>query len=150
MAASRKKRASSSSKRTAKQAAERKTAAAERAAPLPPRRNCGTMSNHMRLLEMYPSFRDRLFKLEEQTAKYRNSGEKITTVPIATIKVVVNIVYKDPSQNISDAQIKTQIAVLNKDFRATNTDKSKTPTPFKGLISDSRVQFKLDRITRTL
>jgi hypothetical protein len=149
--AARKKRASSSSKkRTAKQTAQRNTAAAERAAPLPPRRNCGTMSNHMRLLEMYPSFRDRLFKLEEQTAKYRNSGEKITTVPIATIKVIVHVVYKDPSQNISDAQIKTQIAVLNRDFRATNTDKSKTPTPFKGLVSDSRVQFTLDRITRTL
>ena len=148
--AARKKRASSSKKRTAKQTAQRNTAAAERAAPLPPRRNCGTMSNHMRLLEMYPSFRDRLFKLEEQTAKYRNSGEKITTVPIATIKVIVHVVYKDPSQNISDAQIKTQIAVLNRDFRATNTDKSKTPAPFKGLISDSRVQFTLDRITRTL
>jgi hypothetical protein len=108
------------------------------------------MSNHMRLLEMYPSFRDRLFKLEEQTAKYRNTGAKITTVPIVTVKVIVHVVYKDPSQNISDAQIKTQIAVLNRDFRATNTDKSKTPTPFKGLVSDTRVNFKLDRITRTL
>jgi hypothetical protein len=148
MAASRKKRASSSRKSAAKQAA-RKTAAAERAAPLPPQRNCGTMSNHMRLLEMYPSFRDRLFKLEEQTAKYRSSDQKITTVPIATIKVIVHVVYKDPSQNISDAQINSQIAVLNRDFRATNTDRSKTPAPFKGLISDTRVQFKLDRVTRT-
>jgi len=107
------------------------------------------MSNHMRLLEMYPSFRDRLFKLEEQTAKYRNSGEKITEVPIATVNVIVHVVYKDESQNISDAQIASQIDVLNKDFRATNTDRSKTPAPFKGLISDARVQFKLDRVTRT-
>jgi len=103
----------------------------------------------MKLLEMYPSFRDRLFKLEEQTAKYRSSDQKITTVPLATIKVIVHVVYKDPSQNISDAQIKTQIAVLNRDFRAQNTDRTKTPTPFKGLVSDTRVQFKLDRITRT-
>jgi hypothetical protein len=148
--AARKKRASSSSKkRTAKKAAARSTAAAERASPLPPQRSCGTMSNHMRLLEMYPGFRDRLFKLEEQTAKYRNTGLKITAVPIATVKVIVHVVYKDPSQNISDAQIKSQIAVLNKDFRSTNTDRSKTPAPFKGLISDTRVQFKLDRITRT-
>ena len=116
MAAEKEARISSSKKRTAKQAAQRKTAAAERAAPLPPRRNCGTMSNHMRLLEMYPSFRDRLFKLEEQTAKYRNTGEKITTVPIVTVKVIVHVVYKDPSQNISDAQIKSQIAVLNRGF----------------------------------
>src|SRR5512133_3356015 len=110
--AARKKRASSSSKkRTAKKAAARSTAAAERASPLPPQRSCGTMSNHMRLLEMYPGFRDRLFKLEEQTAKYRNTGLKITAVPIATVKVIVHVVYKDPSQNISDAQIKRQIAV---------------------------------------
>src|SRR4051812_28015953 len=150
MAASRKKRASTSSKaRATKQAAAKSDAAANRAAPLPPQRSCGTMSNHMRLLEMYPSFRDHLFKLEEQTAKYRNTGLKITAVPIATIKVIVHVVYKDPSQNISDAQIKTQITALNKDFRATNTDRSKTPTPFKGLISDTRVQFKLDHVTRT-
>src|SRR3954467_4776154 len=128
--ASRKKRASSSTKkRTAKQEAARASAAAERAAPLPPQRNCGTMSNHMRLLEMYPSFRDRLFKLEEQTAKYRNTGLKISAVPVATINVIVHVVYNDPSQNISDAQMKSQIAVLNKDFRATNTDRTKTPAP---------------------
>ena len=50
-----------------------------------------------------------------------------------TIKVVVNVVYTDETQNVSDAQIKSQIAALNKDFRATNPDRTKTPTPFKGL-----------------
>jgi hypothetical protein len=148
--ASRKKRASTTSKAgTAKRAAAKRDAAANRAAPLPPQRSCGTMSNHMRLLEMYPSFRDRLFKLEEQTSRYRNTGLKITEVPIATIKVIVHVVYNNEAQNVSDAQIKSQIAVLNKDFRATNTDRSKVPAPFKGLVSDTRVQFKLDRITRT-
>jgi hypothetical protein len=151
--AARKKRASASSKssRSSKRATAKKTTV-ERSAvddtALPPHRNCGTMSNHMRLLEMYPSFRDKLFKLEEATAKYRNSGERITTVPVATVKVVVHVVYQTAAQNISDAQIKTQIAVLNKDFRATNTDKSKTPTAFKGLVSDSKVKFVLDHITR--
>src|SRR5947208_1348754 len=106
--AARKKRASSSSskkrsakKRSAKKVAAESAAAAMREAPLPPQRSCGTMSNHMRLLEMYPSFRDRLFKLEEQTAKYRNTGLKITEVPIATIKVIVHVVYNDATQNIS-------------------------------------------------
>jgi hypothetical protein len=152
--AARKKRTSASSKssKSSRQGGGKKTTIellADDDTSLPPRRNCGTMANHMRLLEMYPSFRDSLFKLEEQTAKYRNSGEKITTVPIATIKVIVNVVYQTPAQNISDAQIKTQIAVLNRDFRATNTDKSKTPAAFKGLVSDARVKFVLDRITRT-
>lgn len=123
--------------------------ASERASPLPPQRSCGTMSNHMRLLEMYPSFRDRLFKLETATQKYRSTGLKIGSVPVATIKVVVHVVYNDPSQNISDAQIKSQISALNKDFRAKNTDKSRTPAAFKGLVCDSRVQFTLDHVTRT-
>jgi hypothetical protein len=149
-----KKRSSTSSKRRTKRAgskrADRRTStAAERAAPLPPRRSCGTMSNHMRLLEMYPGFRAKLFALEAQTAKYRSSGLKVGDLPIATIKVVVNVVYKDESQNVSDAQIKSQIAALNKDFRATNPDRTKTPAPFKGLVTDSRVTFVLDRITRT-
>ena len=123
--------------------------AAERAAPLPPHRSCGTMANHYHLLETYPSFRARQFKLEEQTQRYRSTGLKIAAVAVANIKVVVNVVYNDPTQNISDAQIKTQISVLNKDFRGTNTDKSKTPAPFKGLISDPKIHFVLDRITRT-
>ena len=147
--AARKKRASASSKSKSSKRARKAIARVPGEEPLPPQRSCGTMSNHMRLLEMYPSFRDRLFKLEEATAKYRNSGEKITAVPVATVRVVVNVVYQTPAQNISDAQIKTQIAVLNKDFRGTNTDKTKTPTVFKGLVSDAKVNFVLDRITRT-
>jgi len=44
-----------------------------------------------------------------------------------TIPVVVHVVYKTPAENISTAQIKSQIKVLNKDYRAKNADKSKVP-----------------------
>jgi hypothetical protein len=150
MAASkRSKRKSTTSPGGAKRAAAKARAAAERAAPLPPQRSCGTMSSHMRLLERYPAFRDRLFKLETDTAKYRSRGLMVAAVPIATIKVVVHVVYNDPSQNISDAQVNSQIAALNKDYRSTNPDRSKTPTPFKGVVSDPKIQFTLDHVTRT-
>jgi Pregnancy-associated plasma protein-A len=140
------KRRSRSSK---KDGAKRTSSVANRLAPLPPQRSCGTMSNHMRLLEMYPSFRARQFALEERTAKYRSTGLRIADVQVATIKVVVHVVYHDPSQNISDTQIARQIAALNKDFRATNSDRNRTPAPFKGLVSDSKIRFVLDRVTRT-
>jgi hypothetical protein len=107
------------------------------------------MASHMRLLEMNPSFRDRLFRLEEQTSKFRMQAFKVATLPLATIRVIVHVVYNDASQNIADAQIKSQITALNKDFRATNADRSKTPAAFKGFVSDSKVKFVLDRITRT-
>ena len=38
---------------------------------------------------------------------------------------------------------------MNKDFRATNPDKTKTPAPWKGLVTDARIQFKLVKVTRT-
>jgi hypothetical protein len=128
--------------------AAKKTARAKRAEPALTRK-CGTMANHMRLLEMFPSFRARLFQLEAKTAAMRNIDLKVAKLPIATIKVIVHVVWRDKAQNVSDAQVRSQIAALNKDFRATNADRSKTPKPFKGLVSDSRVQFQLDRITRT-
>jgi hypothetical protein len=113
------------------------------------RRNCGTMAAHMALLEKYPAFRAHQFKLEQDTAKRRAKPFKVAKVPIATIKVVVNVVYRDPAQNISDAQIRSQITALNKDFRAKNTDRSKVPTPWKGLVTDSRIKFRLYKVTRT-
>jgi hypothetical protein len=43
---------------------------------------------------------------------------------IVKIKTIVNVVYRTDAENISDAQIDSQIAVMNKDFRATNSDKT--------------------------
>ena len=112
------------------------------------RRSCGTMAAHMMLLEMHPSFRVAQMRLEGATAKARDAG--VAKVPkVVTIKTVVHVVYKTAAQNVSDAQIKSQIAALNKDFSATNPDKAQTPAPFKGLVTDARIAFKLVNVTRT-
>jgi hypothetical protein len=68
---------------------------------------------------------------------------------IVTIKTVVHVVHNNDEQNISTAQINSQIAAMNKDFRGTNSDRSQTPDPWKGLVSDTRLQFKLVKVTRT-
>src|SRR5262249_27224915 len=46
-------------------------------------------------------------------------------------------------ENISDAQIHSQIDALNRDYSATNPDKSTTPSVWGGLIVDSQVRFAL-------
>jgi hypothetical protein len=107
------------------------------------------MAAHMMLLEKYPSFRASQMRLEGTTTRRRDLGFDAAKTSIVTVKTVVHVVYNTAAQNVSDAQIKSQIAVLNKDFRATNTDKSKTPLPFKGLVSDARINFKVVKITRT-
>ena len=113
------------------------------------RRSCGAMAAHMMLLERHPSFRASQLRLEGATARRRDTGLDVKRVRVATIKTVVNVVYRTEDQNVSDAQINSQIASLNRDFRATNSDKSQTPTPWKGLVTDARIEFRLVKVTRT-
>ena len=49
-----------------------------------------------------------------------------------TVDVVVNVVYQTDEQNVSSAQIKSQIDVLNRDYAAANPDKSKVPAGLEG------------------
>jgi hypothetical protein len=107
------------------------------------------MAAHMMLLERHPSFRASQLRLEGATARRRDTGLDVKRVRVATIKTVVNVVYRTADQNISDAQIKSQIASMNRDFRATNPDKAQTPTPWKGLVTDARMEFRLVKVTRT-
>ena len=113
------------------------------------RRNCGAMAAHFMLLEKYPAFRANQMRLEGATARRREMKYDPKTAKLITIKTVVHVVYKTADHNISDAQIRSQIAALNKDYRATNPDRSKVPAPWKGLVTDARIQFKLVNVTRT-
>ena len=119
------------------------------AAEEPLRRTCGAMAAHMMLLERFPSFRASQMRLEGATEKRREAGDDLSKAKIVTIKTVVNVVYNTDQQNIGTPQIDSQIAAMNKDFRGTNPDRSQTPTPWKGLVSDTRIQFKLVKVTRT-
>ena len=115
----------------------------------PLHRSCGAMAAHMMLLERNPSFRAAQMRLEDATSRRRDSAADLSKSKLVTLRTVVNVVYKTDEQNISDAQIASQFKAMNKDFRATNPDKSGTPVPWKGLITDSRIQFKLVKVTRT-
>jgi pregnancy-associated plasma protein-A len=112
-------------------------------------RSCGAMAAHMMLLEKYPSFRASQMRLEGTTERRRDSRVDLKKAKIVIIKTVVNVVYKTDDQNISDAQIRSQFTAMNKDFRATNPDRNQTPAPWVGLVTDSRLKFKLVKVTRT-
>jgi hypothetical protein len=64
------------------------------------------------------------------------------------IPVIVNVLYKTAAENISDAQIQSQIDVLNKDFTATNSDFSNTPAEFAGVAANVGITFELVKINR--
>jgi len=99
------------------------------------------MIAHQRLLERDPGFRMRLMALEAQTANRMQSA--LAPPKIRTIKVHAHVVYNTPAENVSDAQVKSQIKALDRDYAAKNSDKSKTPTVWSGLVGDARIRFKL-------
>ena len=126
----------------------------------PRRRTCAHMVVHELLAETQPEYRDRRLKAEEQTRNSINSGQAMrVTAKLITIPVVVHVVHRTGDENITKAQVKSQIDVLNRDFRAKNADKSKVPAVWKSLVIDPRIQFALatrdprgkptDGITRT-
>lgn len=113
------------------------------------RRSCGAMASHMALLEQVPSFRVNQARLENATTRRREAAINLNKAKVVTVKTIVHVVYKTEDQNVSQAQIESQIKALNKDFRAANPDRKQTPEPWAGLVTDTRIQFKLARVTRT-
>jgi hypothetical protein len=107
------------------------------------------MAAHMLLLEKYPAFRTNLLQLEQATSKRRAARFDLAAAPVVVIDTVVHVVHSSAAENVSDAQIESQIAVLNADFRGTNPDRKKVPAPWAGLASDSRVSFRIADVTRT-
>ena len=67
---------------------------------------------------------------------------------ILNIPVIVHVIYNTSQQNISDAQIQSQIDVLTEDFRKLNADVNQTPAEFAPLASDIEIEFSLAQITR--
>ena len=113
------------------------------------RRSCGAMASLMALLEQVPSFRVNQARLENATTRRREAPINLKKARVVTVKTIVHVVYKTDDQNISQSQIESQIKALNKDFRATNADRKQTPEPWKGLVTDTRVQFRLAKVIRT-
>jgi hypothetical protein len=102
------------------------------------------MQQHFYLLETFPSFRKNLLALEHRTVARLRTAEAARATPY-NITAVVHVVHNPaaPAEKISPAQVKSQIAVLNRDYRATNSDKTKTPAVFSGLVADPMIEFAL-------
>ncbi len=87
-------------------------------------RNCGVMQNLAFRQKANPGLAAKMAAIEEATAQKIALGSKAINGDIITIPVVVHILYNTNQQNISDAQILSQIAVLNEDFRLLNGDRT--------------------------
>lgn len=121
-------------------------------------RTCATDQVNERLLRTVDGYAEARSEIENLTAQTL-SEDAAPRTECTQIPVVVHVVYRDDTEDISVDQIESQIAVLNVDFRASNADITATPTVFQALIGDAMVTFALattdpdgqptDGITRT-
>lgn len=109
-------------------------------------RKCGTMEVYNRQAENFPEFRLAQSSIEDEILNIleRKSISKITK-PVV-LKTVVHILYNDEPEQVSDAQVMSQLAVLNQDFRAQNSDIPKVPEVWSELVSDTMISFELANI----
>jgi hypothetical protein len=94
------------------------------------------------MLKTDPVYRMNRLAIEGFTAA-RVSAKAAAVRKTVKIPVVVHVIYASAVENISDAQVKSQIDALNKDNRKKNGDIGKIPAPFKSLAADARIEFAL-------
>ena len=112
-------------------------------AKMPRRRSCATMESYFSVCESHPDFRFQQAALESYTRTWLQTGPVVSRLGVIQIPVVVHVVHRTASENISDEQIASQIDVLNRDFSATNSDLALVPEPFRPLIGNPQIQFRL-------
>jgi PKD repeat protein len=117
-------------------------------------RTCGTMEHELWLKQQYPQIQEEedranemaILLAEKIKSKKHSFHPNGKVKQVITIPVVVHIVYRLPSENITNVQVQSQIQVLNEDFRKLNADTVNIPSWFKSLAADFEIEFCLAQI----
>ncbi|HMH20324.1 MAG TPA: M43 family zinc metalloprotease [Puia sp.] len=114
--------------------------------------DCRSTDYKQGLLSRTPSLLTEFSKIEAFTRSRLQHGAGIAVTggghggketAVITIPVIVHILYHSATENISDAQVLSQIAVLNRDYRKTNADTSAIPQYYSSMSADCGIQFAL-------
>jgi Pregnancy-associated plasma protein-A/Secretion system C-terminal sorting domain/Fibronectin type III domain len=97
----------------------------------------------MHQIAEHPEMLQKMEALERQTAQFTTSNSVQLRGGQITIPVVVHIIYRTDAENITVAQVQSQIDALNRDFNKLNTDAAKVPSEFSGTTADCQIRFQL-------
>lgn len=113
-------------------------------------RNCISQEIHNKQLQEDPNLAGRMQQIENFTQNFTaNSSANYRLLANGKIEipVVFNVLYRTTAENVSLAQLQTQIDVLNKDFNALNSDFN-NPTPYSAIKANVGITFVLDQVVR--
>jgi Pregnancy-associated plasma protein-A/Secretion system C-terminal sorting domain len=115
-------------------------------------RACSSFSYQQQEIKQSPSLAAVFNGVETFTRQYLSDNNNAVmartaggtaVIKVIKIPVVVHILYHGPSENISDAKVMGQLDILNRAFRRTNADTTKTPSRFKAVAADCEIEFQL-------
>lgn len=122
---------------------------AETDEPMATQRKCSSDDVLQMQLKEDPSLQSRMEQIEAFTRQVeRNPSAYRLVNGVVEIPVVFNVLYRTAAQNVSQAQLQSQIDVLNEDFAATNADYNLTSTFNSVKSGDIAVRFVLDQVKR--
>ena len=113
-----------------------------------PGRTCHAHTNLQDRIQADPMLEERMRGIEEKTQRFMQEQRGSYGRATRTIPVYVHVIYRTSQENISNAQIQSQIDQINADFAATNADYN-PPADFASVASgNTNIQFTLANVTR--
>ncbi|MEX2590750.1 MAG: M43 family zinc metalloprotease [Chitinophagales bacterium] len=112
-------------------------------------RTCGTDDLLQELIDKNPQVAIDFEKMRMDARSFSQNNVSAKSQAAIVIPVVVHVYHDDSDNtvgqgtNISDAQILSQIEVLNKDFNAQNADISDVPAVFEDAIGSLDLEFRM-------
>lgn len=122
--------------------------------PLDPEKvtRCSTMEVDARLRQEHPEMGTHeefeqwiAQKIAELPQNPMHRGAAVRTIP-TIVHIIHNGSAVGSGQNISQAQVNSQITALNNDYRRTNSDAANTPSAFQGVAADCEIEFCLAKV----
>ena len=109
--------------------------------------SCGQSSLYEQLLSKYPYLKTE-YDMQQKKDAQTNSMQvqKTQAAPAYTVPVVFHILHMGGAENISDAQVIDQVAILNRDFQKQNADTAIVVPTFTNIIGNVGFAFKLATI----
>ena len=114
-------------------------------------RICGSTEYKKQLLIQNPALQNSFDKAEQQIQKVIADSKKYaardtSANELINVPVVIHVIYKSAVQNISNAQILSQLESLNNDFSNLNQNRINTPLVFKSFSADTKIRFCLAQV----
>lgn len=116
----------------------------------PTQRQCASYEVLQQQLKDDPSLQQRMDEIEAFTRRFESNPQSAKLLPDGTMEVpvVVNVLWRTAAENVSLAQIQSQIDVLNEDYAATNADYNSTSTYNSVKSGNTGIKFVLQNVVR--